>query len=239
MRYPADLLTLPIEPAMFAPTSADWGFGFNGSVQMGRAHEGFESVDPSITGSIETYYVTNDGQIFFAGQVMAPRPVQVSVLYPLAHCWVYLVPFPPPVVASTLTYSVTVGGWTTIDHASGLGLQPTTFSSWTGVGETSNFSPQTQITADTFLGFTVSERLGYPDYAYQFPSKLSVQRSFDVQGGHTPAIALVVGVGLSMESGAEVIFGRGDSMIMPGSVVGGSYRNGCVQFHYAPIAALG
>lgn len=66
------------------------------------------------------------------------------------------------------------------------------------VGETPDFEGQ-QVTVNTIDSWPV------PDPNNPYPSVVSnVQRSFVVEGGHGPAVAVAVGVVVALESGTEL-----------------------------------
>jgi hypothetical protein len=71
---------------------------------------------------------------------------------------------------------------------------------------------------------------------------LNVQRSFLVEAGDVPAIALVVGVATALSPDSEVMFTDRDSFICPAAsidpatAVGPSTERGIVNFHYQPLS---
>ena len=127
-----------------------------------------------------------------------------------------------------------VAGITMFTSAS---MLPTTFWSFISVGETSNFTGQ-DIAVNTPAGWPLI--VDWPDapYSTDYIGQSTLQRSFVVNGGHTPAVALVVGAVMALESGAEMHFDNGGvCLFQMGANVppNGYFKEGVANFHYDPI----
>jgi hypothetical protein len=107
--------------------------------------------------------------------------------------------------------------------------------SFISVGETANFVGQ-EIVVDKDAGWPLLadlEQPGADDGIVEGHS--TVQRSFLVEAGQVPAVALVLGIVSAQAMRSDVIildeFG---SHIIPGSSNGGGH-GGVVNFHYEPM----
>ena len=119
---------------------------------------------------------------------------------------------------------------------------PATFMSFVSVGETSNFVNQ-DVVVDTDAGWPLVVDLTQPYLANgstynghlgSIQGRSTVQRSFIVEAGHIPAVALVLGVVSGQAMMSEVDCFLGPSCIVPApSMDGGS--DGLVNFHYGPV----
>jgi hypothetical protein len=246
---PGPVLSLPIAAPRFLPPGNTPWFGFGGSVKMGSANEGDEIIPPGTTGSVDTLSLEDDGIILFSGQLagvpLADQPPEpLPTILPTEsywlHSWVYLIPFPPPVVASILTYDFWASTQVWTEIASG----NVNFWSFVSVGETPDYFGQ-NVVANKVDSFPLVHDLQGPNYQYLGQS--NVKRSFVVEGGHLsserhplpgiPAVAVVLGVVFALESGAEVRFGLTDSSTSALIPVDQSHSSvGVVNFHYDPIA---
>jgi len=148
------------------------------------------------------------------------------------HYWRYLIVFPPPVVPSAFTYSFGVG----VEVNLFAGHGSATFLSFVALGETPTFTGQ-ELTVNND-GFPVAANLAAPTIR----GVLNVNRSFLVQGGCVPAIALVMGVAAALAPDSEIVLS--DNMpcfispaatIDPETAVGPDALRGIVNFHYQPL----
>jgi hypothetical protein len=248
LRPGASLLSLPIAPARIIIGGGPW-FGSSGSVQIGRAQEGVNVIPHgkiATSGAISTLGRFPNGVITFGGFLdvsfeAAADTFDPSDMYVWLQNWNYLFFFPPPAQLSTLTYSFEV-------HAFAfpfLRAASVTLMSFASIGETANFVG-VDVPVTTSVGFPLNVDLTQPYnqdgsvWNGQFgwvQGKSIVQRSFDVGAGHTPAVALVVGVATvqSEFSAADLSF---PSSSFVSHISPASSRNqapGVVDFHYQPI----
>lgn len=226
---PGPVLSLPIAPARFLPPGNTPWFGFAGSVQMGRAHEGNEIIPPGTTDSVNTRSLDDNGIIYFGG-TLAGGPAQgPPTEFFWLRSWVYLIPFPAPVVGSIFTYNFWASTQVWTEIASG----DVNFWSFVSVGETPDFVGQ-DVVVNKVDSFPLVHDLYGPNYQYLGQS--NVKRSFVVEGGHIPAVAVALGVVFALESGAEVSFGLNDNSTSALLPVDQSHSSvGVVNFHYNPI----
>lgn len=228
--HPGSVLSLPIAPARFDPPRNNPWFGYSGSVQMGRAHEGNNIFPPEIpqlgpSGSVFTRIFGDNAAIYFGGQLDGGTPVDGHPKENFwLHSWIFLIPFPAPVGGSTLTYSFRVPIQVTTLTASGA----VTFWCFVSVGETPDFVGQ-EVVVNTPDSFPLVADLYGPNY--QVLGQSNVQRSFFVGGSHVPAVAVALGVVVALDSGARVHFDEGTSLILPFSDAG---VPGVVNFRYDP-----
>ena len=211
LRAGSSALTLPIAAARLLQGNSPW-FGSSGMVQMGRAQEGTNLQAQGhypTSGSISTAARGATGFISFNGLLSVgpdeeslPQsdPYDPTLRYFWLHNWNYLIFFPAPRVTSTFTYSLGVAVLAYLFLHEG----PVTLMSFVSVGETPDFVG-TDVVVDTDAGWPLMVDLTQPYYANGsvwgginyfgwVQGSSSVQRSFLVQGGHTPAVALVVGM---------------------------------------------
>jgi hypothetical protein len=146
------------------------------------------------------------------------------------HSWTYLIPFPPPVVRSTFAYSFDVP----IEVATLIANGSVTFSSFVSVGETPNFVGQ-EVVVNTLDSWPLATNLSGP--CDEVLGQSNVLRSFVVEGGHVPAVALALGLVVALESGSEVQFQEPVSFIYPWSSSLGVGGPGLVDFRYEPAAS--
>ena len=248
VRPGTSLLSLAIAPARLITGLGPW-FGSSGSVQIGRAQEGI-NVTPhgkiatsgaiSATGRFPNGVITFDGFLDVSFQSDSQN-FDPNDAYVWLHNWNYLFFFPPPTQLSTLTYSFEVEAFAEPSRRAG----SVTLMSFASIGETANFVG-VDIPVTTGVGFPLNVDLTQPFtqngslWNGQFGTvqgKSIVQRSFDVGAGHTPAVALVVGVATVQDefSAVDLYFPSSSfvSFISPSSA-----RNeaaGVVDFHYQPI----
>jgi len=248
MRPGTSLLSLAIAPARLITGLGPW-FGSSGSVQIGRAQEGINVIPHgkiATSGAISATARFPNGAIIYDGfldvsfqsdsQNFDPNDVYVWL-----HNWNYLFFFPPPTQLSTLTYSFEVEAFAEPFRRAG----SVTLMSFASIGETANFVG-VDIPVTTGVGFPLNVDLTQPFtrngslWNGQFGTvqgKSIVQRSFDVGAGHTPAVALAVGVATVQDefSAVDLNFPSSSflSFISPSSA-----RNqgpGVVDFHCQPI----
>jgi len=194
---------------------------------MAPAQEGLDIIPPGGTGSITTAFLDDKGGIYFGGDMVAPVDSQPKEYFWL-HSWIYLVPFPAPVVDSTFTYSFRVP----VEVATVIGKGVISFCSFVSVGETPNFVGQ-EVVVNKVDSWPIVAPLTGPDV--EALGQSDVQRSFVVGRGHVPAVALALGVMVAIESGAEVQFQDDVSFIFPFAVVQGLPAYGVVNFRYDPL----
>lgn len=134
---------------------------------------------------------------------------------------------------STFTYSFDVSVYADIFLLGG----PVTLMSWVSLGEAPNFTGQ-DVTPDIDGGWPLNADLTQPAPLYNgsygsVSGQVTVKRSFTVQGGQTPAVAIVVGTVTCQAMQTEVRLdfpSLGDSYIAPGS----DNISGRINFNYAP-----
>jgi hypothetical protein len=233
------LVSRPVASARFdTPLHNPW-FGYSGHVQMGRAEDGQSWVPSAVhgtadtepTGSIETAELGDVGEIRFSGHLVAgpyPGHENIEQEHLWEHNWHNLIPFPAPVVASIFTYTIDVYALV----SSSLVLGFTSFWSYVYVGEASNFVGQ-QVPALTEAGWPL---VVIDNFDGNGLDKVTVQRSFFVDAGHVPAVALVLGVIAGLEKRAEILFNPSAACwLLPGSFSGGYEGGGIVHFRYDPL----
>jgi hypothetical protein len=213
---------------LIGPGLGPW-FGYSGSVQMGPAQEGENSIPPGVSGSIDTLPngLLANGGVLFTGDLVTSGNAAVWL-----HNWHYLIGFPAPVVRSVLTYSFGMG--VRVSVLGGRGAS--TFLSFIALGETANYSgPEITVNNDGFplvTHFNSSITNG----------GLNVARSFLVEAGDVPAIALVVGVATALSPESEIMFSNDSNCFIclaasidPATAVGPYAERGIVNFHYQPL----
>lgn len=248
LRPGTSLLSLAIAPSRLITGLGPW-FGSSGSVQIGRAQEGINVIPHgkiATSGAISTTGRFPDGAITFGGfpNVSFESDTQAfdpNDAYVWLHNWNYLFFFPPPTQLSTLTYTFEVEAFAEPFRNAG----SVTLMSFASIGETANFVG-VDIPVTTGVGFPLNVDLTQPfsqngslwnGLFGTVQGKSIVQRSFDVGAGHTPAVALAVGVATVQDefSAVNLSFPSSSfiSFISPSST-----RNqapGVVDFHYQPI----
>ena len=239
------LLSLPVSPVIFRPPI--WGFGYSGFVQMGRPYEGIDEIPQGkypTTGSIysvaldeNTSAITFDGDLAVGPASLPTNQYSPDLDYFWIHNWTYLVPFPAPAITSTFTYSFDVTALADIFLLSG----PATLICFASVGETANFTGQ-DVPVTTDAGWPLNYDLTQPSatggnlYNGSYGSitgQVTVRRSFTVQGGHTPAVAIVLGAisCQAMQTEVRLDFpSLGDSYLYPSS----NGVSGRIDFSYSP-----
>jgi hypothetical protein len=272
LRPGGSVLSLPIAPARFPPPNYGPWFGFSGTVQMGPAAE-WVTVVPSpgkypTSGSIYTLDLDATGGITFDGDLdvgpdaVPPDQYDPSLQYFWLHSWINFLLFPSPVVTSLFTYSFDVEVVTDLTFF-GNGSH-CTLNSFISVGETANL-----VDADpepnTDAGWPLSVDLSQPESGNagvyngtygRIQGQATVQRSFVVEAGQTPAVVVVFGMVSAQAMMSEVTLdlpGTASSSIIPGwfpnvvSVPGESARAffglptpwarmpGLVHFNYNPL----
>jgi len=226
---PGGVLSAPLAPALFLPPGNSALFGYSGSVQIGAALEGDNIVPPDANGDISTVQL-DPGIVYFDGHCEAGNPYEGPPKeYFWLHSWTYLIPFPPAVTgrvdsaSSLFTYSipVAINARATPDTLT-VGA---TFWCFVAVGETPDFVGQ-EVWVNTIDSFPVVTQLpsNYPEPTYHISGESNVQRSFVVQGGHTPAVAVALGVVLALDRAGVSI----RSVIRTGNPIG------VVNFRYQP-----
>lgn len=222
--------SLPIAPLQLVGTGGlDPWFGYSGSVLMGSAQEGEDQVPPDVSGSISTRVngLLSNGSILFTGDLLTSGKAATWL-----HNWTYLICFPAPVVASVLTYTFGVG--VRVDLLGGQGSA--TFLSFVALGETNNFTGQDIMVNND--GYPLVASLGAPE----IHGVLNVRRSFLVEAGEVPALALMMGVATVLSPHSEIIFSDDTNCFIcpaatidPATAVGPQAARGMVNFHYQPL----
>ena len=242
----SSILSLPVAPVVFRPPI--WGLGYSGFVQMGRPYEGIDVIPQGkypTTGSIYSVALDeNSSAITFDGDLaVGPASVPANQYSPdldyfWIHNWTYLVPFPAPVLTSTFTYSFNVTALADLLLMSG----PVTLMCFASIGETANFTGQ-DVPVTTDAGWPLDADLTQPNatggnlYNGHYGSltgQVTIQRSFTVSGGQTPAVAVVLGAisCQAMQTEVRLDFpSLGDSYIYPASSNGVPGR---IDFTYWP-----
>src|SRR6266851_4793627 len=237
--HPGLPITSHLAAARFDPGTIFPSFGFSGSVQMERALKGISVFPPGTTGVIETVALEKGG-VFFGGDIAAlpieGRPTNPGTFvdqdeYFWLQNWSYLVPFPPPVVDSTLTYifDVSVQVETDLVDHTAFGWQYVT------VGETTDILTQGFV-VDIGAAFPLSmvHLEGDPALPGLIRAQATVQRSFQVGAGNVvPAVAVLVGFAAELQRQGEVVFDDQDCFILTGRR--DPCGDGLVDFRYDPL----
>ena len=250
LRLGGSVLSFPIAPPRFYPPINGIGFGFSGTVQMGRFYEGIDLIAQGkypVSGSIYTVALDEMGGITFDGDLAVGPPAvpesdyDPTLQYFWLHNWNTLIFFPAPPVASTFTYSFDVAALANIFLLGG----PVTLMAFASVGETANYTGQ-DVEVNTDVGWPLVADLTQPDLANgslyngsygSVRGQVAVQRSFAVGAGQLPAVAVVLGVVSCQAMQTEVRLdfpGLGDGYLGIGSYA----RNvgpGLVNFNYNPL----
>lgn len=243
-RIKEPLLSLPLAPATFIPPLGIFGFGTSGYVQMAPATSG---VDVVATG---TYPTSGDftqintgypGQVYFGGVLtVGPDELPVgqswdpTINYFWVRNWKYLIAFPPPSVLSRFTYSFNVDALVSI-FFDGLDATAMVFVS---VGETANLMTGNDVVVDIPAGWPLMADLTQPTAFYNGRygdiegSQVTVQRSFMVQGGHFPGVAVVVGIIGGLAMGTRAVAFAVDQYSVIAIYTGDN--PGRVAYHYEP-----
>lgn len=241
----SSVLSFPVSPVIFRPPN--WGLGYSGFVQMGRPYEGIDVIPQGkypTTGSIysvaldeNTSAITFDGDLSVGPASLPANQYSPDLDYFWIHNWTYLVPFPAPVVLSTFTYSFDVTALADIHLLGG----PVTLMCFASIGETANFTGQ-DVPVTTDAGWPLDADLTQPNatggnlYNGSYGSltgQVTVQRSFTVGAGETPAVAVVLGAVSCQAMQTEVRLdfpSLGDSYIYPSS----NSVSGRIDFNYSP-----
>lgn len=220
-----------------------FAIGTSGVVQMPRASEG-GSVTPShahATGDITTALLRVKGGINFDGVLRAPHLDEGSPggggTFIWLRNWKYLVPFPVASAKSVFTYRFDVA----VNLSVARDVQPVDFMSFVSVGEERNLTPSSSVEVDTGAGWPLIADLTKPDthynghYGWLF-GRATVQRSFMVQAGSIPAVAVVLGAVAILPARAGCWFNfAGPASIVPEDAKG---NEGRVSFHYLPQLEL-
>jgi hypothetical protein len=241
------ILSLPVSPVRFHPPI--WGLGYSGFVQMGRPYEGIDIIPQGqypTTGSIysvaldeNSSAITFDGDLAVGPASLPANQYSPELNYFWIHNWTYLVTFPAPVVRSFFTYSFNVTAYADIFLLGG----PVTLMCFASIGETANFTGQ-DVPVTTDAGWPLDADLTQPNatggnlYNGSYGSltgQVTVQRSFTVEGGQTPAVAVVLGAisCQAMQTEVRLDFpSLGDSYLYPSSNSSGV--SGRIDFNYSP-----
>jgi len=245
LRPGSSVLSLPVAPVIFRPPV--WGLGYSGFVQMGRPYEGIDVIPQGkypTTGSIysvaldeNSSAITFDGDLSVGPASLPANQYSPDLDYFWIHNWTYLVPFPAPVLTSTFTYSFDVTALADVFLLGG----PVTLMCFASIGETANFTGQ-DVPVTTDAGWPLNADLTQPNatggnlYNGSYGSltgTVTVERSFTVGGGQTPAVAIVLGAisCQAMQTEVRLDFpGLGDSYIYPSS----NGVSGRIDFNYWP-----
>ncbi len=234
---------LDIELAPGRLIGGRFALGTSGVVQMSRASEGI-SVTPNhadATGEITTAALRVKGGIEFDGVLRAPHLGGGSAggggTFVWLRNWKYLVPFPAASTKTVFTYRFDVA----VNLSVARDVQPVDFMSFVSVGEEPNLTLNRPVEVDTDAGWPLIADLTKPDthynghYGWLF-GRATVQRSFLVQAGSIPAVAVVLGAIAILPARAGCWFNfAGPASIVPQDAQGGEGR---VSFHYMPQLEL-
>lgn len=246
LRLDESLLTQPIAAAVFNPNLGIFGFGSSGMVQMAPAADDLNILATGHyphAGDITTIPGSPPGAVAFDGDLtvgpdeIPPSQYDPTISYFWLRTWQYLVPFPAPSMQSRLTYRFNASAFVGLNRG-GYG----TLMCFVSLGETPNLTTGTNVTVNVDGGWPLNFDLSTPGDTYNgsygyAEGSVTVQRSFEVGGGHVPGVAIVVGVavGLPMMSEAVLSFpGLGDSAIALGSQGG----LGRIAYSYEPQLVL-
>lgn len=250
-RYRADLAHQGVmAPAWLDVVPPQVFFGYSGHVQMPRAANGISVIPdhPGMAGELTTIERQQNGRLVFDGRIEDTRDgipqdeYDPTETYVWLRNWKYLLPFPPAPSLSRFTYQFEVEVYASLFND----LDNASFMSFDSVGEEADFTPGSQIPVSTDAGWPLIADLGVPDtvsgfyngnYGY-LTGASTVQRTFSVRAGKTPAIAVIVGaIGIiGMLGRTTYAFGgTGYSSMTPRSKDG---IVGRVDFLYEPLGEL-
>jgi hypothetical protein len=215
-------------------------FGTEGCVALPRASDGI-SVVPNRSktfGEIRTSGLGPLGLISFRGEGEDPADGFASLGISTTeeseqvwlHNWRYVVLFPCTPTEAFLSYTFTVGVVAQLfSEASGL------IMAFTSIGEAPSASPTSDIVVTTGAGWPlladVEEPSSFYNGSYGFKQgELTVERTFRVGAGRTPAIAIVVGFVVRLTAGRLRLSFNGDSTM--------GIDGGRVCYRYTPVPVL-
>jgi len=240
-------LPRPVAPVRINPIGSGQ-YSYSGTLTMGMFHEGAGAIAHGVnptSGSIRTEDLDSAGGIVFGGDLAVGRQATIQselydpfLQYRWMQSWSYLIHFPPPRERSVFTYSFQVQIVASVTLVTG----HVTLSSFVDVGEAPNFVGQ-DVVADTDVGTPLSVDLTQPYYAnlsqYNGYSgfvqgQVTVERSFFVQGGQAPAVAVALGVASVQSSISEVRLDDPWQSYIYTGVVGPIGPPGVVNFSYEP-----
>ena len=187
---------------------------------------------PGTSGFIKVMLRETNGTVHFDGTIKAEPPSSPTTLHTWLRSWKYVIPFPPPISKSILTYTFSVF----VEARLFAEVSDGTVMSFVSVGENSNFKPGDTIEIDQDAGWPLVGDLTEPTSTYnghygRLLGTLPVQRAFGVGGGKTPAVAIAGGVAGSIASG-ECAFQFGAySRIVPSS----DAIDGLLSYRYDPV----
>lgn len=226
---PDAALSPPIAPARFLPVRNNPWFGYSGRVYAGPLHEGDDIIPPEATGSIQTGLIDDLGGVFHCYGGLIPDPPDGHPKeYFWLHSWIELIPFPAPVVHSTFTYSFPVYVGVQVYDASGGAV---TLWCFVSLGETPDFVGQ-EVVVNTVDSWPLVIELNDSPLSQDHQGQSNVQRSFLVEAGHVPAVAVALGIVVALESGAGVSLE--DAFMYMGERTNVFGQGGIVNFRYDP-----
>jgi hypothetical protein len=196
------LLGRPIAPAVFDPVSGVYRHGSAGVVQPAPFSLGTSVVPTqSSTGKIRSVPGTDPGSVAFNGLLTAGgEPVSFVWL----QAWQVLVPFPPPPVQSLFTYSFGVQAVDNLFTNGGGELM-----SFVSLGETPDLLTGEEVPISIDAGFPIAADLAQPTGLYNgsygtLHGQITVERSFLVQPGQVPGVAIVIGAAAALDAGTQL-----------------------------------
>ncbi len=214
-------------------------FGTEGCVAVPRASDGI-SVVPNRSktfGEIRTTELGPLGSILFRSEDPTGQEIGLGISdsssgteHVWLHNWRYVVLFPCISTESFLSYKFTVGVRANLfSEASGI------IMAFASIGEEPSASPTSNIVVDTPVGWPMIADLEEPSdfynghYGFKL-GEVTVERTFRVGAGRTPAIAIVVGFIVRLTAGRlRLTFAMDSSMGISG---------GQVCYRYTPVPIL-
>jgi hypothetical protein len=227
--------------------------GYSGTAEMGPASEETTWIPAGTTGSIDTVALDASGTINFTGDIVGhpivgsdSGPETGEDFHTWLHTWSWMIPFPPPLVESTFTYTISLA----IEVSMLLALGPAILLAPVSIGQTADFESQ-ELTPVGPMENHQSQQLATSSVA--FPplyfdmspqaffqgvtlTRGGVQRSFVVGAGHRPALKLVVGIVAVLATRSEIIFEDPETFDLSFIVAGSGPGAGLASFSYESLA---
>ncbi|HKS26756.1 MAG TPA: hypothetical protein VJS44_03005 [Pyrinomonadaceae bacterium] len=227
-----------VAPRLGFPGEGPFVFGTEGCVALPRASDGVSVVpDRSKTfGEIRTTELGPLGSITFRSEDPTGQEIGLGVTsgFEVEQVWLRnwrcVVLFPCTTAESYLNYKFTVNVRANLFSEAG-GI----IMSFTSIGEEPNASPTSNIVVNTDAGWPLIADLDEASESYNGhygfkEGSVTVNRTFKVAAGRTPAVAIVVGFVVRLTAGRLRLTFADDSHI--------GFTNGRVCYRYTPVPIL-